>query len=566
MMAGRTPEFVGLDVPLPRLAESFGVAVRLVDDLRACARRYTGRDGYLAVSDGRYNPCPTWDPRDYDHINRVAAYLWGMEPELDAQISANIFADQLDAQDGHLRPAFRQDQRAIHLGQWAKYAADRFLYAATPEHLAAHWERAVQFVRWAFAAYDPQDSGMLDQISATATGEGGLQTFWGFFVGEPAHFPFTLSPHSKPVGVAMTLCGLLAAMARFGAAHDLPDTESIRRRAERLRRLLETDGYSERRGYYYLQRDEFQRQWYFSLNGQCEDSRELFVTPYYADEIGADPERARAVARVVHRVLHDCHEFPAPITYPRYRWYGASPECHFHAFGMDRFLFGGCWDSPYASCVGLLATVGLLETVVEAVGRRSEAICRDGDCLEWYYPDGTTGEHGTGATYHRDRYGISATAHIVAIVEGLFGIRPAAPGFGVVRIEPAFPFRRDAAQWAALRARRPGTPPFAGWRHSSPNPWLDRPVGLTVTLPGGRRFAWSCCRDTHSEEIRLTGSAVGATAQYRIPVEEETAVVGVEQGGKPLEFALDRRMDTDFVRFACPLDGTPATIRLRRRE
>ena len=116
--------------------------------------------------------------------------------------------------------------------------------------------------------------------------------------------------------------------------------------------LQYTDAYSETRGYYYLQHDAFNRQWYFSVNGTCEDSRELFVTPYYADEVCAVPERARGVARVVDHVLRDRHCFPMPISYPQYRWYGASTSCHFHAFGMDRFLFGGCSDSPYASCVG----------------------------------------------------------------------------------------------------------------------------------------------------------------------------------------------------------------------
>lgn len=37
----------------------------------------------------------------------------------------------------------------------------------------------------------------------------------------------------------------------------------------------------------------------------------------------------------------------------------------------DRFLFRGCWDSPYASCVGLLSKVGLIDTLTEAVRRRS---------------------------------------------------------------------------------------------------------------------------------------------------------------------------------------------------
>ncbi|MFA6111849.1 MAG: hypothetical protein WDA75_24065 [Candidatus Latescibacterota bacterium] len=564
-MTSRTPQFVGLRTPSAHLDESFQIAVRLVDDLRESARRHTGRDGYIAVSDGQYNRCPMWDPRDYDHISKVAAYLWGMETGLDAQISDNIFNDQLDPGRGHLKAVYRQDQRGIHLGQFAKYAAERFRYAAEPDHLAAHWEQAVRFVRWAFTAYDALGTGLIDQISAEATGEGFLQTFWAFFIGEPEHFPHNLSPHSKPIGVGMTFCALLEAMARFGEARDLPDAASIRQRADRLRAVLENDAYSERQGYYYLQHDAFNRQWYFSVNGECEESRELFIIPYYADEVCTVPDRARSVARVVHQALHDRHLFPMPITYPQYRWYGASTSCHFHAFGMERFLFGGCWDSPYASCVGLLSKVGLIDTVTEAVRRRSEAICRDQDCIEWYYPDGSIGENGTGESYHRDRYGISATAHISAVVEGLFGIRPAAPGFREVSIAPAFPFRRDQAHWAAALAEQPGTPPFTGWRHSSPNQWLDREVGLTITLPGGRRFDWSCYRDTRTNEIRLTASDVAAIGHLRLPVEEEMTVVSVEQAGAPLAFQVEREMDTPFLRFDCALDGTGVVVRLGPR-
>ncbi|MFH1567664.1 MAG: hypothetical protein ABIL09_06645 [Gemmatimonadota bacterium] len=565
-MTSRTPAFVGLRTPLPHLDASFQTAVRLVDDLRACARLATGRDGYIAVSDGQYNRCHTWDPRDYDHVSKVAAYLWGMESALDEQISDNIFADQLDPQDGHLKTAYRQDQRGIHLGQFAKYAAERFRYAADPEHLARHWEQAVRFVRWAFAAYDALDAGLIDQLSPAATGPGHLQTFWAFFIGEPEHFPHTLSPHSKPLGVSMTFCALLDALAGFGEARDLPGAAEIGERARRVREILESDGYSEQRGYYYLQHDAFNRQWYFSVNGECEDSRELFVIPYYADEVCAVPERARSVARVVHQVLHDRHLFPMPITYPQYRWYGASTSCHFHAFGLERFLFRGCWDSPYASCVGLPSRVGLIDTVVEAVRRRSEAICRDGDCLEWYYPDGSRGEAGTGDSYHRDRYGISATAHIAAVVEGLFGIRPVAPGFRHVRIAPAFPFRRDPAEWAATALRHPASHPAAGWRHSAVNRWLDREVGLTVTLPGGRRFDWGCWRDTRTHQIRLTASDVAAVGHLRLPVEEELAVASVRQAGRPLAFRLEREMDTPFLYFDCALDGTDVVVDQRPRH
>ncbi|MCC7264986.1 MAG: hypothetical protein IT369_20915 [Candidatus Latescibacteria bacterium] len=561
-MSQRTPDFVGIRTPNRHLNESFGIAQRLVDDLREAARNHHGRDGYIAVSDGQYNRCHSWDPRDYDHINKMAAYLWGMEPELDRQVSDNIFADQLDPVDGHYRIVYRQDQRGIHLGQYAKFAAERFRYAAHAEHLLPYWTAAVRFVRWAYAAYDALDSGLIDQISAQATGDQCLQTFWAFFIGEPEHFPLNHSPYSKPVGVGMTFCALLSAMARFGATHDLPDTDYVAARAARLREILETQAYNETRGYYYLQYDAFNEQWYFSVNGTCEQSRELFITPYYADEVCALPERARSVARVVNQVLHDHHCFPMPITYPSYRWYGGTTACHFHAFGMDRFLFRGCWDSPYASCMGLLSKVGLIESLTEAVRRRSEAICRDQDCLEWYYPDGSSGETGTGESFHRDRYGIAATAHLSALIEGLFGIRPLSPGFEEIRIAPAFPYCRDPASWPT----RPGAPPFTGWRHSTTNNWLDTDVGLSITLPGGRHLDWTCHRDTAANQIRLSSNPVDVTAHLRLPVEEQLQVTSVQQAGQNLDYRLEQEMDTLFLHFACRLDGAGVVVQMAPRD
>ena len=41
----------------------------------------------------------------------------------------------------------------------------------------------------------------------------------------------------------------------------------------------------------------------------------------------------------------------------------------------------------------------------------------------------------------RDRYGISAAAHMAAIIEGLFGITPAGFGFDEINIHPNLPTR-----------------------------------------------------------------------------------------------------------------------------
>lgn len=539
VMRTYTPAEVRIKTPDPHIDQSFDMAVELIDHLRTCARKKCGRDGYYGVSDGQYNPCHTWDSRDYDHVNKIYAYLWSCESNLGRIIGENIFVDQLE--DGHLKWCYGSDQRGMHIGHYCKYAADYFRYIGDVEVIAAHWTDLLAFVRWVFRAYDPDGIGLIADASPEAQGAGYLQSFWGYYIGEPEHFPVNLSRTSRPVIATMTFCGLLQEMSRFAAEHDMPEGEWITAQYRQVKRRLEGEAYSERRGYYYIQYDDFNHQWYFSLNGTCEESRELLVIPYYADEIAGNGERARNVARYVYWVLHDEAVFPMPITYPFYRWYGASTQYHYHAFGMDRFLFKGCWDNSYHNCVNLLSSTGLIDVIPEAVRRRSEAACRDGDFIEWYFRDGSVGETGTARQYHRDRYGISATAHIASIVEGLFGIRPSRPGFAEVRIQPAFPLMPD--------------------RYGGPNRWVETDIEICISLPGSRRLecAFWCAADRR--HLALKTNDVGLPSRVRLPVYGE--VKQVEQGGQSLAFTQGREMDGEFVYFDALLDGREIGVSVR---
>lgn len=528
--------------PVAAIDRSFAMAVELVDHLRARARAATGRDGYYAVADGRYNPCPTWDSRDWDHVNKMHAYLWGGEPDLAGAIGANIGRDQL-LDGGALKWCYGADQRGMHLGHYAKSAAGFLQYADDPAAVEPHWPRLVDLVRWALRVYDADGLGLIADSAPAVQGGRCEPSFWGYYIGEPAHFPVTLSPRSSPVIATMTFCALLGQLRRFAADHGLPDGDWLAAQHERVHGVLERRAWSERRGHYYLQYDAFNRQWYFSLNGTCEESRELLVIPWYADEVSLDPERARAVARTAARCLLDDGVFPMPVTYPFYRWYGASTEYHYHAFGMDRFLFTGCWDNPYHNCANLLASTGHIDAVLTAVRRRSEAACRDGDFSEWYQRDGSVGAAGTERQYHRDRYGVSATAHVASVVEALFGVRPALPGFRALRLEPAFPWHRPD-------------------RYGGPNDWLESEIAIEVSLPAGRRLActFRCAADYG--RIVLRGQAGGIPARVRLPV--AGAVTGVRQGERSLPFRVERQMDVDFVRFEAPLDERPVTVTVAR--
>jgi hypothetical protein len=537
-----TPGTVNVDTPNRHINESFDLAIQLIDELRRCAVNLYLRDGYYAVCDGNINPAHTWDSRDYDHVNKMTAYLWGTDEGFARAACENIFAGQIDEHDGHLRWAYQRDQRGIHVGHYCKYTADFFRYLVHGERadqVATRWDGLLHFTRWVARTYDTLGDGLIEDASPEAQGEGFLRSFWGYYIGEPEHFPVNLSRQSKPVIASMTYCGLLKQMARFAAERDLPGAGEIAAQAARVSHILESAAYSETRGYYYVQYDAFNRQWYFSINGAREDSRELLVIPYYADEVSGDPERARAVARVAHRVLRDDQVFPMPITYPPYRWYGASTEYHYHAFGMRRFLFEGCWDNSYHNCVNLLSSVGLIDVIPEAVRRRSEAACRDRDFTEWYYRDGSVGETGAAGSYHRDRYGISATAHIASIVEGLFGIRPAAPGFTELTMQPAFPYQRD--------------------RYGGANAWSDRDISITVTLPHNRLMTCRFRHDTAANTLRLGVNGANAIAHVRLPLYNFGHVSRVQLAGADVPFTLARHMDTDFVYFDLPPQGGDAT-------
>ncbi len=147
--------------------------------------------------------------------------------------------------------------------------------------------------------------------------------------------------------------------------------------------------------------------------------------PHYVAETGVAPERLAAVGRVLHRAI--CHDgvFPMPTRWPLYLWYSASSPNGID-MGDDCGQLAGAWDTPYFHVVQALAALGLQEAVQRAVLRRAEAIYRDGDCKESYRLDGTIDD---ARFMNRDRYLVSATAHLCAIIEGLFGVTPASAGY-----------------------------------------------------------------------------------------------------------------------------------------
>ena len=195
-------------------------------------------------------------------------------------------------------------------------------------------------------------------------------------------------------------------------------------------------------GYYYLLYRRPEKRWQHSILRICEESRELDVTPYYAALLSGNPSRAAKVAAYARSVLLDHSVFPMPLHYPAYCW--ISPN-YGDAYGG---IAGGCWEEGYYNCTRAWSQCKMLDAFYEAVRRRSEAHARDGDCIEWYRQD-------KGTACGRDRYGISAAAHIAAIIEGLFGITPVRFGFDEINIHPNLP-AKWAGKTSTIRVTLPG--------------------------------------------------------------------------------------------------------------
>jgi len=176
------------------------------------------------------------------------------------------------------------------------------------------------------------------------------------------------------------------------------------------------------------------------------------------------------------------------------------------------------------------------------VGRRAETACRDEDFVEWYYRDGSIRQADTTMRGHRPRYGISATAHIATIVESLFGIRPAAPGYETIKFQPAFPYMgQNEGKWTN-------------------NAWIDSDISLSVSLPAERRLDVLFRYNSNDKSIHLTANG-GMDAHVRMPV-YNGSVQSVMKDGQPLPFYTESMMDTRFVFFKQKLDGGKTVISL----
>jgi hypothetical protein len=444
--APKLSSLVKLSTPEKSIEESFWISARLTNEMRELAWKFFGKDGWLAVSDGKVEPYHGYDPRDFRYGPKCAAYLYGDEPAFASEMGKRIFQDETDPRDGHILwdPT---GQTAIHLAQVVKHFTDYVVYGGQDDLVRQNWNRLTQMAHWALGYYDRNSDGLIENGPLMPN------NFWSLLVGEAFNFPEVKNCADDVVVVAtMEVCEFLGVMGRYAAQHNLPDAEWFSARAAQFHEAIESHAYDTAAEYYYLLRRTVENRWYHSVNGICEDSLELDVTPYYSSLVSGDWSRAVRVAEYARKVLLNYQIFPMPLVYPTYMWISPNYEDPF------THCSGGAWEESYYNCVRSWSHCRMLDAVYEAVRRRSEAQVRDQGCWESYYHDGH--RHG------RDRYGISAAAHVSAIVEGLFGIVPTGFGFDEIDISPNLPLR-----WAGAA-----------------------PASIQVPLPGGGflKYTWAC--------------------------------------------------------------------------
>jgi hypothetical protein len=508
---------VHIEVPEAAIEESFRIAVRLTEDMRRLAYRYYKRDGWLAVSDGKNGPQHGYDPRDFHFGPKCAAYLWGHDATFAREMGRRIFQDQSDPADGRLRWDSR-GQCSIHLAQTAKHFSDFMVYAGQDDLVRDNWEQMVKTLKWGLAHYDPEQKGLIEQ------GPFVTDHFWALLVGEPYNFA-EVENCSRDVAVvsSMEVYEWLKLAGDFAAGRNLPDAAWLKARADQAHDAIETSAWDADAGDYYLLYRRPERRWQHSILRINEESRELDVAPYYAAMLSGNPSRAAKVAAYARSVLLEHSIFPMPLHYPAYCW--ISPH-YGNAYGG---IPGGCWEEGYYNCTRAWSECKMLDAVYEAVRRRSEAHARDGDCIEWDTQD-------KGLARGRDRYGISAMAHVAAIIEGLFGITPVRFGFDEIDIRPNLP-----AKWAGKSAT------------------------IRVTLPGNGFLEYSHVFDPARKRITLRVTTDRPRkARFRVfapsPVggvpwnAQNTRYVSAEQAGGGFFVCLDRpiRQDTLEIRLVPP--------------
>lgn len=511
---------IAIHTPAASINESFLIASRIINRLRDTAKRYYGVDGWLSVSDGVRNPQHSFDPRDYQHICKCVAYMWGNEQSLLKELPSRLFLDQIDRKDGHLLWCYGSDQRGVHIGQTARYLGDFFVYFGDKILIGEKWDLILKFIEWVYNQFDYAGNGLIEDGSQR-DGSREPITFWGLNIGEPQNFPASDNPGNKVVVASMQWCWFMKNVAKYAIKHGLPKADWLLDQFNLTYRSLEREAYDDEEGYYFLQYDASKRKWYHSLNGMQESSREVDVTPFYVAKVCENTVRRESVAEYIYNIIEKDGVFPTPIQYPTYHFDG--PAGGYRDHGDTQFICGGSWGEAYYNTVILFEKVGMCDALYHSIKRRSDVHVRDKDILEWYFKDGTIDQvH----AYHRDFYGVAAASHLCAIIEGLFGLYPSGISFEELNIRPNFPL---------------------GWK--------DEMVSIRVNIPLRGIFGYDWLFDSSKNAIEMTITPIPAiTGHFRIRIPTPD-IKKVLWDDSPLGFLVYQLHTNYFVEFSHALDG-----------
>lgn len=290
---------------------------------------------------------------------------------------------------------------------WLLQVALGYFYTGDMELDSDHIRRIVQRL---YARFDPEDVGM------THTDMYRFVTS----IGEPAN--------TDP-GKAYSFyhgCNLAFAVQQFAhLAEARGDSLSRRYFGEKWERLMENlRRFRAPDGFYYALRDVATGEYRYRVTGEeglCVMSDNVFA-PLAFGVFSAEEMRTS----VGYLLEHIVGKFPVPYAHPPYR--GA---------WTNGWWIPRSWQEPFAHFCLAMRELEMPSLLSRAVLRMAERFEQDNEVWEHYDPD--TGEPEGYWVPPRRGYSTTAACYNIAVIEGLFGIRPAQPGFASVSIRPAFP-------------------------------------------------------------------------------------------------------------------------------
>ena len=221
---------VAISIPDKALEESFWIAVRLTADMRRLAFQHYGKDGWLAVSDGKINPEHDYAPRDFRYGSKVAVYLYGDDPSFSLEMGKRIFLDEI--KEGRI---FTPDNPYPEIAQTVKHFSDYISYQEQDDFVKENWERLLKMARWLTASYDPNDDGLMKNEDDR---QGHLMSL---LVGENMNFSKLHDCHDDLVVIEnMEICELFKIMSDYAAQRGLPGSDWLESRAYKTHAAIET--------------------------------------------------------------------------------------------------------------------------------------------------------------------------------------------------------------------------------------------------------------------------------------------------------------------------------------